>query len=36
MSLGEFWYIAYAAVADFNCTTVEKFVKFVASWEIFY
>ena len=35
MSLDNFWHIAHATVAAFNCIAIENFVKLVASWEIF-
>ena len=35
MPLDDFWHIVHAPVADFNCTAVENFVKFVISWNMF-
>ena len=35
MSVYVFWHTAHATVADFNCTEVENFVKFVASGKMF-
>ena len=35
VSLDDSWHIVHATLADFNCISVENFVKLVASWKMF-